>query len=48
MDINLSTRKQEVRPDSLQDQMESWKKRNVKVHDLYHWPGVSNVTDLAT
>merc|ERR1711867_396187 len=30
------------------DRMESWKRRNVKVHDLYHWPGVSNVADLAT
>merc|ERR1711867_62877 len=32
----------------VQDRMESWKRRDVKVHDLYHWPGVSNVVDLAT
>ena len=43
LDIWFSNRVAEV-----QDRMESWKRRNVKVHDLYHWPGVSNVADLAT
>merc|ERR1711867_289690 len=32
----------------VQDRMESWRKKNMKVHDLYHWPGVSKVADLAT
>merc|ERR1711951_288074 len=32
----------------VQDRMESWRKKDIKVHDLYHWPGVSNIADLAT
>merc|ERR1711867_341414 len=28
--------------------MESRRRRGIKVNDLYHWLGVSNVTDLAT
>merc|ERR1711867_100357 len=32
----------------VQDRMESWKRKEIKVHDLYHWPGVSNLADLAT
>ena len=43
LDIWFSNRVAEV-----QDRMESWKRKEIKVHDLYHWPGVSNIVDLAT
>ena len=43
LDIWFSNRVAEV-----QDRMESWKRKEIKVHDLYHWPGFSNVADLAT
>merc|ERR1712219_59464 len=43
LDVWFSNRVAEV-----QDRMESWKRKDIKVHDLYHWPGVSNVADLAT
>merc|ERR1712082_385086 len=32
----------------VQDRMESWKRNGIKVNDLYRWPGVTNVADLAT
>ena len=32
----------------VQDRMESWNRKGIKVNDLYHWPGESNVADLGT
>ena len=32
----------------VQDRMESWKRKSIEVHPLYHWPGESNVADLGT
>ena len=43
LDVWFSNRVAEV-----QDRMESWRRKDIKVNDLYHWPGVSNVADLAT
>ena len=43
LDIWLSNRVAEA-----QDRMESWKRKNIKVSNLYHWPGETNVADLAT
>ena len=43
LDVWFSNRVAEV-----QDRMESWKRKNIKVNDLYHWPGVTNVVDLVT
>ena len=43
LDVWFSNRVAEV-----QDRMESWRRKDMKVNDLYHWPGVSNVADLAT
>ena len=43
LDVWFSNRVAEV-----QDRMESWRRKGIKVNDLYHWPGVSNVADLAT
>ena len=43
LDIWFANRVAEV-----QDRMESWKRKGIKVNDLYHWPGVTNVADLAT
>ena len=43
LDIWFSNRVAEV-----QDRMESWRRKGIKVNDLYHWPGVSNVANLTT
>ena len=43
LDIWFSNRVAEV-----QDRMESWKRKNIKVNPLHHWPGESNVADLGT
>ena len=32
----------------VQDRMESWNRKGIKVRDLYHWPGASNIADLPT
>ena len=32
----------------VQDRMESWKRKRIRVNYLYHWPGVSYVADLPT
>ena len=43
LDIWFSNRVAEV-----QDRMESWKRQGIKVNNLYHWPGETNVADLGT
>ena len=43
LDIWFSNRVAEV-----QDRMESWKRKGIKVNNLYHWPGERNVADLGT
>merc|ERR1712082_307830 len=43
LDIWFSNRVAEV-----QDRMESWRRKNIKVNPLHHWPGESNVADLVT
>merc|ERR1711973_573540 len=43
LDIWFSNRVAEV-----QDRMESWKRKSIKVNPLYHWPGESNIADLST
>ena len=43
LDIWFSNRVAEV-----QDRMESWKRKDIKVNPLHHWPGESNVADLGT
>ena len=43
LDIWFANRVAEV-----QDRIESWKRKGIKVNDFYHWPGVTNVADLAT
>ena len=43
LDVWFANRAAEV-----QDRMESWKRKGIKVNDLYHWPGESNIADLGT
>merc|ERR1712212_845192 len=43
LDIWFSNRVAEVR-----DRMESWRRKNIKVNPLHHWPGESNIADLGT
>merc|ERR1711888_553346 len=32
----------------VQDRMETWRRKGMKVNDLFHWPGESNIADLGT
>ena len=43
LDMWFSNRVAEV-----QDRMESWRRKGITVHNLYHWPGETNIADLAT
>ena len=35
-----------IRVAEVQDRMESWRRKGITVHNLYHWPGETNIADL--
>ena len=43
LDVWFTNRVAEVR-----DEMAAWQRSGIHINPLYHWPGLQNITDLAT